>query len=63
VSEDRPAPPRPQAPVDDWEASVEAAITALQREIERLNHELVKQGGRVNQLMQERSQRRSGARR
>jgi hypothetical protein len=63
MSENRPTHPPPQ---DDWEASVEAELAVLRGEIERLNHELVKQGGRVNVLMRERDERQrhaKGARR
>jgi hypothetical protein len=43
----RPVKDRPKSSgQQDWEDAVEAELTALRREIERLNHELVKQGGR-----------------
>jgi hypothetical protein len=65
MGEDRPAPSRPQAPVlDDWEASIEAAIAALRREFDWFKREHLKVAGQVAQLMRERVERaKHGARR
>jgi hypothetical protein len=46
------APP----PEPSWERSVEAELTWLRAEVERMSHELLKLGGRVNVLMQERAE-------
>jgi hypothetical protein len=47
--------PEPPQAAPTWEDDVERAITALQREVERLNHEHVKVASQVAQLMRERS--------
>jgi hypothetical protein len=55
MGEDRPSLPDRQAA--DWEDSVETELAALRREVERLNHELIKVGGQTAQLMRERAER------
>jgi hypothetical protein len=52
--QDNPPPPDQQ---DRWEQAVEAELAALRREIERLAHEVLKLGSRVNVLMKEHEQR------
>jgi hypothetical protein len=50
VENNLPLPP----PQDEWADAVERDLTALRREVERLNDLLVKVAGKVNVLMQER---------
>jgi hypothetical protein len=46
-----------------WESAVEAEINRLAAEVERLSHEVLKQGGRFNDLYRERAERQRHAKR
>jgi hypothetical protein len=48
----------PQAPEPSWEDSVEAELAALRREVERLNHELIKVGSQTARAERQRHAKR-----